>query len=314
MKHITRFARCTLLLVLFATGMGVIRTSAQTVVINSGAPGTPLYAVGPIYLSSTMYYKYSRFAYLYTSDELAAAGVQPGAVITAVGWMKSSGSSAAGPAVFDLYMKNSTTAAYSAATELWDNLSAGTTEVYHNAAQAIPMTAAPNFINFTLTSPFTYTGGSLEILAQWNISAAASPIATGSFEWENTTVVDRIYGMGDSSLPSSLSSMQNNVDIDNLRPVIQLTLNGSTGMQPAVAGSSPSLYPNPADRFIELRNDGGGALERVEVLDLLGKVVHTQGNLAGTDLRIDVSTFKPGAYFLRAYTANGLVVKRFAVR
>ncbi len=57
MKHITRFARCTLLLVLFATGMGVIRTSAQTVVINSGAPGTPLYAVGPIYLSSTMYYK-----------------------------------------------------------------------------------------------------------------------------------------------------------------------------------------------------------------------------------------------------------------
>ncbi|MBS1548202.1 MAG: T9SS type A sorting domain-containing protein [Bacteroidetes bacterium] len=314
MKHITRSAKHILLLLLFATGAGMLRTSAQTVVINSGAPGPALYAVGPIYVSSTMFYRYSRFAYLYTSDELAAAGIQPGAVITALGWRKSSGSSAAGPAVFDLFMKNSTTAAYSTATELWDNLSAGTTEVYHNTAQAIPTTAAPNFINFTLSTPFTYTGGSLEILAQWDISAAAAPIATGSFEWENTTVADRIYGMGGTSLPSSLSSVLNNVNIDNMRPVIQITLNGSTGIQPASAAPLLTLYPNPADQFIELRNYGGAALERIEVMDLLGKVVYAQGRMAGTDLRIDVSAFGPGAYFLRAFTANGPTVKRFTVR
>jgi hypothetical protein len=314
MRIYTHFAKRSICILLSALGAGMCPIEAQTVVINTGAPGAPLYAVGPIYLSSTMFYRYSRFAYLYTSDELAAAGIQAGSVITAVGWMKSTPSTAAGPAAFSLYMKNSATAAYSNTTELWDNLIAGTTQVYSNTAQAIPATASPNFINFTLTSPFTYTGGSLEILTEWDISAAAAPIATGSFEWANTTVADRIYGKGNTSMPTSLSSVQNNVDINDKRPVVQFTLDGSSGIQAAAAGPIFIVYPNPAENFINIRSLGESPLESIEILDLLGKVVYSQGPEAGNSLHVDVSTFSPGAYFLRVRTGAGPVVRRITVR
>ena len=75
------------LLALFS--VGAFRAKAQVVEINTGTPNTPLYAVGPIYVSSTLFYRYSRFAYLYTQAELAAAGVVPGTVILSTGWMKS---------------------------------------------------------------------------------------------------------------------------------------------------------------------------------------------------------------------------------
>ena len=185
---------------------GAFQARAQVVEINTGAANTPLYAVGPIYMSSTLFYRYSRFAYLYTQAELAAAGIIPGTVITSAGWMKSTANSSAGPAVFSIYMKNSSIAAYSNASETWDNLSAGAVQVYTNASQSIPATAQPAYIDFTLTTPFIYTGGSLEILTEWDISAPPAPIATGAFEWVNTTVVDRIYASGNTSLPASLSS------------------------------------------------------------------------------------------------------------
>lgn len=313
MKHIPK--RKFFLIFLFsALGLGLIPARGQVVVINTGTPASPLYAVGPIYLSSTMFYTYSRFAYLYTQDELAAAGIAPGAEIDQVGWMKSMANTAAGPASFSIYMKNSSTPAYSNESASWANLSAGTTTVYTNNSQSIPATATPNFINFTLSTPFTYTGGSLEILTQWDISSAPVPIATGSFEWENTTVVDRIYGNGGTSLATTLSSTNNNVSIDDKRPVIQFTLNGNTGIAAAASRPGFELYPNPADQFLNITDPTGSAIERMEVLDLLGKVIDVQGRSNGSNLRLDVSNFGPGAYFLRIQTATGPVVKRFTVR
>ncbi len=313
MSNSTRFWNRILLIGITVLAIGNHRAEAQ-VVINTGAPLAPLYAVGPIYLSSTMFYKYSRFAYLYTQDELAAAGIQPGAVIYQVGWMKSTSSSSAGPASFNIYMKNSLTSAYSDASADWSALSSGTSLQYANSAQSIPATANPDFINFTLSTPFTYTGESLEILTEWDISAAPEPIATGSFEWENTTVTDRIYGKGNSTMPTSLSSTTNNTSIDNKRPVIQFTLDGSSGIQAATVESMFAVYPNPAENFIKIRNLGGATMESIEVLDLLGKVVYSQGREAGSNPRVDVSAFGPGAYFLRATTSEGPVVRRFTVR
>lgn len=212
---------------------------AQTIEINTGTPAANLYAVGPIYISTTMFYTYSRFAYLYTQAELAAAGITSGTTISAVGWMKSNGSSSAGPSNFKIYMKNSAATAYAASSETWTNLSSGATLVYQNAGQSFPATASPNYIPFTLNTPFVYTGGAIEILTEWNASATPTPLATGSFEWVNTTVTDRIYGAANTTAPASLSSTSNNISIDNRRPVIQFTLGGGGGCtNPVTPGTS----------------------------------------------------------------------------
>jgi hypothetical protein len=313
MNLITRRGTRLIPLALAILALSPFRAQAQ-VVINTGTPGSPIYAVGPIYLSSTMYYKYSRYAYLYTQDELEAAGIMSGAVIYQVGWMKSTDASAAGPADFKIYMKNSTTAAYSNATEMWSNLSNGATLSYHNTSQAIPATAYPDFNNFTLNTPFTYTGGSLEILTEWDISLAIEPIATGSFEWENTSVVDRIYGKGNSSLPTSLSSTTNNVSIDDLRPVIQFTLDATSGITAVAPAISLMLFPNPADQVLNIVLGNGGVNGKIAVLDMLGQEVLSIGQPAGNTARMDVSQLAPGVYFLHARTKAGPVVKRFVVR
>lgn len=302
--------------VLLATllACGASHARAQVIEINTGAANTPLYAVGPIYLSSTLFYRYSRFAYLYTQAELAAAGIIPGTVITSAGWMKSTSSSAAGPAVFSIYMKNSSVAAYANATETWANLSAGAVQVHTNATQSIPVTAQPDYIDFTLTTPFTYTGGSLEILTEWDISAPPAPIATGAFEWVNTTVVDRIYASGASSMPATLSSTANNVTMDDRRPVIQLTVQLPTGLQETM-DAQISLWPNPADGIINISNATGAPLERIEVINALGGVALTENpNSAAPNHQLDVSKLAAGQYLVGVQTGSGRVVKRITLR
>lgn len=300
-------------ILLFAFSLGAYHADAQVVQINTGAPSTPLYAVGPIYMSSTMYYRYSRFAYLYTQSELAAAGFVPGTVISTVGWRKSTPGATTQPATFNIYMKNSSTAAYAQAEETWANLSSGATSVYNNPAQTIPATVSPDYIDFVLSSPFTYTGGSLEILTEWDISGASAPIATGSFEWVNTVVPDRIYGMGGTSLPASLSSTMNNVNMNDLRPVIQFTLDNGTGIRDELAAKI-SIYPNPAEQFIQIRNESTSPVENIVITDAVGKVVYAerQGGIQA-DHRINVENLAAGPYLLGIQTTAGRIVKRFTV-
>jgi len=264
MLNFTKISRTILLVTGLVTGISFHSTgqAEESIEINTGASSAPIYAVGPIYMSSTLYYKYSRFAYLYTQDELEAAGINEGSIITSLGWMKSTSSSAVGPATFNIYMKNSNATAYSNASESWSNLSAGTTLVYNNASQSIPATASPAYIDFALNTPFVYTGGSIEILTEWNAASAASPLATGSFEWVNTTVVDRIYGRGDASLPTTLSSTQNNVSMDDKRPVIQFKIESTTCLNLVDAGPvsvSPSntICPNTDVTLDFTSNDAG---------------------------------------------------------
>lgn len=219
---------------------------AQTVEINTGTPATNLYAVGPIYISPTMFYTYSRFAYLYTQAELASAGITSGTTISAVGWMKSNSNSSAGPSNFKIYMKNSSATAYAASSETWTNLSSGASLVYQNASQSFPATASPNYTTFTLNTAFVYSGGAIEIMTEWDASATPSPLATGSFEWVNTTVTDRIYGGANTSAPTSLSSTSNNTSIDNRRPVIQFTLGSVSGCtNPVTPGTSTASVTVP---------------------------------------------------------------------
>ncbi len=287
---------------------------AQTVVIDTGAPNAPLYAVGPVYVSSTLYYKYSRYAYLYTADELSAAGIQAGDQVESVGWMKSSPNSAAGPASFTILMKNSTTPAYSESTMPWTTLANGASTVYSNTSQAIPATASPNYIVFNLATPFTYTGGSLEILTEWDISMASTPIATGSFEWENTTVVDRIYGMGNNSMPASLSSTSNNTNINDRRPVVQIGYSVGTGVGRVPREARIGLYPNPAADMLNVHNTDEITYDQADVVDLTGKAVLQLGAIAPKQMRqVAVAGLGQGIYFLRLRSATGTTVKKFSV-
>ncbi|HRO05516.1 MAG TPA: gliding motility-associated C-terminal domain-containing protein [Ferruginibacter sp.] len=217
-----RFLVCALF-----TIAGIGSLNAQTVVINTGTPGTPQYNAGPIYRSAaSSAYDASRYSYLYTADELAAVGITSGAVINVLGWIKDNNATSTGGGIFRIYMKNSSATTYGLPTESWANLNNGTTMVYENLSFTVPATQNPDYITFPLSVPFTYTGGSLEISTEWDINGVAGNASTGTFNWMWSTVVDRIYGTGQTVLANAgtLSSTSNSIsDINDRRPFLQIT-------------------------------------------------------------------------------------------
>ncbi len=228
-----------------------ISSRAQTVFITTGTAGTPAYNAGPVYRSTAgSAYDASRYTYLYTAAELTAAGINSGASISLVGWVKNNTATSLGAGgIFRIYMKNTATANFSLPSETWANLNTGATMVYENLTQTIPATAAPNYIDFPLTTNFTYTGGSLEISTEWDINQVAGNPSTGTFDWLWSTVTDRIYGTGNTTLApiTTLSSTTNSIStIDNRRPFIKITYAGATtGIDVgAVALVTPAVSPN----------------------------------------------------------------------
>ena len=220
--------------------------SAQlTTTITTGTAGTPEYNAGPIYRSSsTSDYDASRYSYLYTAAELTAAGINSGDYIHSLGWTKSNNAVSNGGAIFRIYMKNSSTATYGNASETWANLNAGTTMVYENLSFVVPATQSPNYITFNFTTPFLYTGGSLEIGTEWDITQVTGAASSGTFSWAWSTVPDAIYGTGQLTLAASgtLSATSNSISvIDNKRPFLQIGYApGGPCVSPPTAGTTVS--------------------------------------------------------------------------
>ncbi len=73
-----------------------------------------------------------------------------------------------------------------------------------------------------------------------------------------------------------------------------------------------SIYPNPAKRFINLKNnttiDGGN----IVITDLYGKTIRTQTLSLGTNT-IDISNLSKGMYFLSMITGEGKITKKLVV-
>ena len=73
-----------------------------------------------------------------------------------------------------------------------------------------------------------------------------------------------------------------------------------------------TLYPNPAKEFVDVRIDGDVNVTGMEVYDVYGKLIRTVvGANNDSPLRINVSDFSAGMYFVRVTTEQGMVTKRF---
>lgn len=130
----------------------------QSITIGTGTAASYFY--GPYYRSSaTSTFNYSKYAYIYTPDELTV--IPAGSMITMIEWQKSAGTLTA-PNTFQILMENNSTTTLNTGTA-WGTLTASSTSVYNNTNQGFTATA-PGWEGFTLTSPFIYTGGTLSDL------------------------------------------------------------------------------------------------------------------------------------------------------
>ena len=81
--------------------------------------------------------------------------------------------------------------------------------------------------------------------------------------------------------------------------------------------NSVSLYPNPAEEYVDILVDGDLAVTAMEVYDIYGKVIRTvvgANNYSPLPTRINVSGLADGMYFVRVRTEKGAVTKTFVKR
>ena len=214
-----------------------LSVSAQTVTqIGTGtqAPLTNSSIYSPICrFSASSGNDCSRSNLLYTDVELAAAGITAGAVINKIGFFKiGTGASTAG-FTFEIHMRNSTTAA-PLATTTWATILTTHTPVYVTTTEFIPATTG--WIDFTLTTPFVYTGQNLEIAMSYNMTAISGNPTTGPFDWQYTTGFQNyIIGQVSTSPPASLNGtvvnykVRPNIQFDYTPAILPIKLTSFTG-------------------------------------------------------------------------------------
>jgi hypothetical protein len=234
-----------------------------TTQIGTGAlvPANTLYA--PIYrFSNSSTSDYGRSNIVYTAAELSASGITLNSTITALAFYKSDTSSTVGPATFSIWMKNSSTVPPLLTTTTWASISSSFTQVYNSTSQTIPNTSG--WLTFTLGTPFIYTGGSIEIAFDWNISGVSGNPTTGPFQWQYTTGTETsIVGAASTSAPATLNGT---VTAYKYRPNIQITYSAPVGTD--LAANSfllNALCPGSSPVTLSIQNAGSATIDSATI-------------------------------------------------
>ena len=213
--------------------------NSQSVTIGTSTNATNGYFYGPYYRSSaTSTINYSKYAYLYTADELT--NIPVGSTITMIEWQKSSGTITA-PNNFQIYLENNTATSLTAGTS-WGTLTSTATNVYSNANQGFTV-VGPGWEGFTLATGFVYTGGSLEILTDFFRQGTAS----GANNFFFTPTPGKAIGWA-ANVAGSASTVLNTTTYGNNRPNIRISFTPPPTCTGTPDGgtttvSSPSVCP-----------------------------------------------------------------------
>ncbi len=171
---------------------------------------------------------YSRFVHIYTASELATAGITVGSSIIELDWELASSNVIIGngDAILKVYIKNST--ATTATSDSWTNLITGSSLVVdhlYNTTNNFP--GANGWMPFAFSTPFVYTGGSLEIAVDWDCSGVSTPAFDGDgaikWRWESTAPDELVVKKTASSGPPSTIS-----DVKDERANIQFVFSAAT--------------------------------------------------------------------------------------
>lgn len=85
-------------------------------------------------------------------------------------------------------------------------------------------------------------------------------------------------------------------------------LNGNITLNVAEYLSSDfEIYPNPTNKFINIKNKNGENIEKIEIFNSLGKLIKPNDI---NNSYLDVTDLKKGIYFFRIKTENGIVTKK----
>jgi len=151
----------------------------------------------------------------------------------------------------------------------------------------------------------------------------------GNYQWSYTAggnefLVSDAQGIGLHVDPSGkayvLGYYSNNIDFGPLSSgefesagsydLFLIKIDESITSIAEMENSSVILYPNPTSSVLRLTSDH--QIQKVEIFDQSGRLVHTQSMKHGNS--ISVKQLSPGNYILRAFSSDGVSMEKFIVQ
>ncbi len=275
------------------------RINAQTTVqIGFDTLVSPSTTYGPIYrYSATSATRSAHSNMLFTASAMAAAGIPSGATITTVEFFKVNAANFTTPITHSMYMANTLNTGL-ANTLTWAAIQGSHTLVFTDASFNVPNSSG--WISWNI-SPFTYTGGALEIAAEQVMTANGG--ATDKIQWRYSPGIatDKLVGATSTSVtpPATLNGTvtayrtRPNIRITFTPPLSTTAVNGQFLFEP---------FPNPAHQELIVSISGAQMGSILKLMSISGQVFYTQSIVKTTtqqQLKIDLNGIAKGVYFLK---------------
>ena len=167
-------------------------------------------------------------------------------------------------------------------------------------------TANPNHINLGDPTTLTVIDGSLGTGASWEWYSGdcggTTPVGSGS----SITVFP-------PSLPTTYYVRAEGAC--NITDCANVTVYLIVGVEEIDFINDLIIYPNPANDIIYIKTTETGLfIKNLEIVDVIGKSVYQSVLNNSNDLiRISVTDFQPGFYFIKLHTNKGVVLNKFII-
>ncbi|NVO09815.1 MAG: DUF333 domain-containing protein [Bacteroidales bacterium] len=233
------------------------------------------------------YYGYERSASIYTAAEVGTTGS-----ISIVEWYPTVATTYNVPV--KIYIKQTTASTITATT--WANSISGATLVYSGTMAG---TTANTWKTFTLTTPFSFTGGTnnLMVLVETNYGGTGAGSSTGPAVRYTSATSKHMYIRADNSAPTG------NGTVTSYRPNIRLTISGGVATPKASndldlnVDESISAYPNPTTGIITIKSEG--SIRSIDVYSITGAKIYSKSNINdNASKEIDLSNSNSGVYII----------------
>jgi|GEM_PF-859616 len=286
--------------------MGI--TAQTTVTIGTGASTASAGTNGdPIYRSSAAStYHYSKSGQLLTAADLAGVSVVSGASINSIGYYKTTAFNVSGSNAWTLnvYLKNSSKTALASGTA-WDTMISGATLFYSatiNSTTNFP--AAAGWVTFTnnTATPFSYTGGAIEVYIDWVPSGnLTSPYTGGAFQWKYDTTTS-VQSIGTSN-STAIAGTTTSYTTQTRRYQTQLTYtatacSGAPDPGNTLASATSGTCSTPYSTTLSLQNSVTGT-------GVSYQWYNNAGAIAGATSSVYTTTVSAADSFYCAVTCSG---------
>lgn len=103
------------------------------------------------------------------------------------------------------------------------------------------------------------------------------------------------------------------VNIDNGEAVVLKKRSKTVGVAEDIAARKIRIYPNPATESFTIET-GGLKVSSISLINVMGQEVKRAERPASGQCQIDVSNYKPGIYFIRVNTWQGVITQKLIIQ